>query len=460
MRTTITTTIKSFFCGIAIFCIAFSARAENIVQIYEQALACDPTFQSARAGYLAAAELLPQTLSNLLPHANAYANTSANHVNLRVNNKDFGFLIPAEDRNFNSKGYSVTLTQPLFDFGSWALFKQAGATVKQSYAVYAAACQDLIMRVSQAYFNVLLAQDNLRYIRGKKETTQNQLTQIRSRYKVGFDAISTLEESRAAYDRAVADEIRAENDLLNNFESLKQITGQCYESLAELRTELPLLVPRPSNAEQWICSAKRRNLKLEASRFAVQAAKEKVRANFAGHLPVLNAVGIHEQQSGAFFDIFNYRSDSAALQLSLPIYSGGSVNSQVREAQFQYQQACADMQANYRAAVSMTQQEFNNVMSGVSRIRADKQAIISAKSALRANQAAFKVGSRTIIDVLIAQQNLLSAQQMHASDQYTYLLDTLRLKQYAGTLSACDLCQINQWLVHEQGQNARLATEE
>jgi outer membrane protein len=440
------TTIKAFFFGVAISCIAFSARAENLAQIYEQALVCDPTFQSAKAGYLAAAELLPQSLSNLLPHANAYANTSANHVNLSLNNKDFAFFIPPADRNFNSKGYSLVLSQPLFDFGSWALFKQAGATVKQSYAVYAAACQDLIMRVSQAYFNVLFAQDNLRYIRAKKETTQRQLTQIRSRYKVGLDARTALEEAKAGYDRAVADEIRAQNDLLNRFETLKQITGICYEAIAGLRSEIPLMIPTPNCACQWICSAKHKNLRLQAARFAMQAAKEKVKANYAGHFPVLNAVGVHEQQSGAFFDIFNYRSDSAALQLSVPIYSGGSINSQVRQARFEYQQACADMQANYRDAVSMTQQQFNNVMSGVSRIKADKQAIISAGSALHANQAALKAGTRTIVDVLIAQQNLLSAQQAYSSDQYAYLLDTLRLKQYAGTLNACDLCQINRWL--------------
>lgn len=433
----------------AIF-IAFPSYGEDLVDIYQQAIVCDAKYLSARAGYLAAAEVLPQSRAKLLPNARVNANTTANSLDLRLVNSSANF--PADSGNFNSRGYTVTLTQPLFDFGSWELFKQANSLVKQACALFGAASQDLVIRVAEAYFNVLLAQDNLRFIRAKKETTANQLRQIRERFKVGLDAISTLEESKAAYDRTVADEITAENNLDNSYEKLKQITGQDYCDLAILKVSLPLMTPAPCCSEQWVCTAKRQNLKLMASRYAIQAAKDKIKANFAGHLPVVNAVAIHEQQKGAFFDLFNYRQESAAIQVSLPLYSGGSVNSLVRQASYEFQQACADMQANFREASSITQQSFNNVVSGVSKIKADKQAVVSAQSALDSNQAAFKAGTRTIIDVLLAQQNLLSAQQIHAADQYAYLLDTLRLKQAAGTLSGCDLYCINQWLGYKDSE--------
>lgn len=446
--------IKIFFTCSVLACISSVVKAEDLAEIYRQALTCDPVFQSAKAGYLAATELLPQSRAKLFPNANLIANTSENHAIVHFNQRSFiaprFSSFPNLDRTYNSRGYTLCLTQPLFNFSSWQALKEANALVKAACARYGAAAQNLIIRVAQAYFNVLLAQDNLRYIHAKKKSTAQQLAQVEARYEVGVESIATLEETRASYDRVVADEIGAQNEVENNFESLRQITGICYTELSVLKTKLPLLTPQPNSCEQWANAAKRCNLKLEAARYAMQAAREKIKMNLGGHLPVLNAVGIHQQEHGAFFDIFNYTIDSAELELTVPLYSGGSVSSQVNQAKYQYQQTCAEMEEAYREAITGTHQQFNNVLTDISKIRADKQAIISAHTALNADQAAFRVGKKTIVDVLLAQQNLLNAEQIYAQDQYSYLMDTLRLKQASGTLSPCDLFEINRWLVEPE----------
>lgn len=421
-------------------------HAEDLVAVYQQACRCDPIFQSARAAYLAAAEALPQSRANLLPNANVSANTTRNNILFEPTVMGANFFPPGF-LNFNSNAYAVTLTQPLFNFASWAQFKQAKATVKQACAIYGAALQDLITRVTQAYFAVLLAQDNLNFIQAKKRSIQSQLYQVRERYKAGLETIATLDEIKASYDNTTAAEIGAQNDLSNSFEKLKQITGVTYCQLASLKSNLPLLTPKPNDSDQWVCAAKRHNLMLIAACYGMQAAKEKIKMNFAGHLPIINAVGIHEQQNGALYNFANTKTDSAALQLTMPIYSGGAVSSQVRQAQYEYQKASADMETTCREAVSNTRQQFNNVMSGISKIKADKQAVVSNQSALKENQNGFDVGTQTIVDVLLTEQNLLNAKQIYAADQYSYLINTLLLKQAAGILTPNDLCLINRWLV-------------
>jgi outer membrane protein len=421
------------------------ANAQDLVAIYQQACACDPVFQSARAAYLAAAEALPQSRANLLPNANLTANTTRNNILVQPTEMGMNFL-PAGLLSFNSNAYAVTLTQPLFNFASWVQFKQAKATVKQACATYGAALQDLVIRVAQAYFAVLLAQDNLTFIQAKKHSLERQLYQIRERYKVGLETAATLDEAKASYDSTVSAEIGAQNDLVNSFEKLKQITGVTYCNLATLKKDLPLLSPKPNNSDQWICAAQRHNLLLIAARYGMQAAKEQIKINFAGHLPVINAVGIHEQQNGAIYNLANTKTDSAALQLTLPIYSGGAVNSQVRQAEYQYQKASADMETTHREVVSNTRQQFNNVITAISKVKADSQAVISNQTALKENQAGFDAGTQTIVDVLLAEQNLLNARQVYSSDQYNYLINTLLLKQAAGILTPNDLCSINRWL--------------
>lgn len=445
--------IIKFIFAIVIGGFALPVFATDLMDIYKQAVFSDQVFQAAKATRVSVGESLPQSIAPLLPQLNIQgANTTWNYNNNISAPKippRFVGDIPQDQTGiikFNSNSYTLTLSQPLINFSQWMLVSQAKAIVNQANATFGAAAQDLIIRVATAYFNVLLAQDNLQFAQAQTNANAEQLKQARQRYEVGVDAIISVNNAQASYDKAAAQQIAAENALRNAQEALRQLTGQTYANIEGFKIELPLLSPQPFNVEEWVSAGAKQNLTLLAQRFATEAARENIKVNFGGHLPTVSAVGTYGGSNGQQLGTVNGYNGTVALQVSVPIYQGGLVNSQVRQAQADYVTASANRENTYRAVIVTTRQNYNNVLAGISKIKADRQAIVSAQSSLDSTSEQYKVGAATMVDVLISLQNLYSAKQIYASDQYTYLLSTLQLKQAAGTLGPNDLQEINQWL--------------
>ena len=432
--------------------------ATNLLDVYQQALKNDPIFQAAYAQQQSSNEIYPQSLAGLLPNLSANANTTGNYNEFSINKS------PYFTTKFNSNGYGLNLTQPLINFTAFMKLRGASATVKQSNATYAAAAQDLILRTANAYFTVLKAEDNLRYISAEKSATARQLDQAKQRFDVGLETITTVNNAQASYDSTVAQEIAAQNTVINSREELLQITGRHYSNLAELKKNFPLQSPNPNNIDAWSTSATQRNLTLLATQFALDAARENIKVNFTGHLPSLNFVGTYANANNALSSGNSSGSPSASigavnsklqtatigLQLSVPIFEGGLVTSQTRQAQYDFQKAAANLESTYRNVLVKSRETYNNVIAGISQIKADKQAMISNQSSLESTEESFKVGTRTMVDVLIAQQNLLEAQRNYSQNIYAYLINTLTLKQLAGNLSISDIAAMNTLLVNDQ----------
>lgn len=434
------------------------AYAANLMDVYRQAMLSDAKFQSARAQFLAATEAYPQARALLLPQLSGQATESSYRTTVFGNfSQNFVSDVPGQEPAIQTTGtdkynvgvYQLNLTQPIVNFANWAQLRIARAQVEQAAANYAAASQDLMMRTATAYFNVLQAEDTLRFTEAEKRATYRELDEAQQRYNVGLDAITSVYNARASYDAILAREISDKNAVINAREQLRQITNIYYKNLATLKTSFPLLTPQPNDVNQWVQVATQQNLSLVAANFATVAARENIQYNFANHLPTINALGNLTRQKpseNTFASPQDLQQDSVGLQLNLPIYQGGLVVSKTRQAKDQYLQAIEQREDTYRQVLVNTNQTFNDVVAGISKIEADEASILSNQSSVDSTAAALEVGTRTIVDLLNAQQSLFDAQLIFAQDRYQYLINTLTLKQLAGTLNITDLQKINTWL--------------
>lgn len=432
--------------GIYLFVIPYTSTfAADLIDIYKAALISDPTYQAALSTRLSQREAIPQSVAALLPNISAQANVSNNYQNITQP--------PAPGQpngisNLQSQGYNISIRQPLININAWLGVKQANNTGKQADLTLAAAAQDLIFRVATAYFNVLSAQDTLRLAQAEKAADSKQLNQAQKRVQVGLDALTSVYEAKAAYDKSVAAEISAENTLRNNQEALRQLTGQTYSSIKAFKKNIPLQTPQPDNTEAWINAATQNNLKLMAARYGVEVSREKIKMQASGHLPSLSLMGNYGK-TATFNNVpssLNKNGGTVGLELDVPLFAGGAVSSKTRQAQYDSQTASANLDNTYRLLIINTRQKYNDVLADISKIKAEQQAIKSAQLSLDSTEESYKAGTRTVVDVLIAQQNLYDTKRTEASDQYNYLLDTLLLKQAAGSLKPDDLVQINQLL--------------
>lgn len=412
--------------------------AGGLMDAYKQALESDPQLRAAEAARGALGEAGPQSLARLLPTLNLSASTTDNSTEVSKSN-----FIPNSSQDFNSHGYNLTLTQPVYHHDYWVGLRQADATVAQAEADYAAAQQDLIIRVSAAYFNVLAALDSLEFARAEKDATARQLDQAKQRFEVGLIAITDVHEAQAQYDLTVAQEITAANLLANSREALQEITGQYDEALQVLNAEIPLLDPQPNNIDEWVKQARAENLSLRAAEFSATAAKEEINRQRAGHYPTLDIVATRSNSLSHSTTGSETDADTLALQLNVPLFAGGAVNSKTREAAFRSEEARQRLEQSRRSVKRQTRDAYLGVIAGISRVKALKQAVISNDKALEATQAGFEVGTRTIVDVLLSQRELFRAQRDYSRSRYDYLLNTLRLKQAAGSLALTDVEAIN-----------------
>lgn len=417
-------------------------QATDLVQVYRTALERDAELRAAEARYRAALEQRPQARSVLLPQIEGTAAYAYTDTDRGGNSFDY-----------QTSSFELSLDQTLYDHRNYVALRQADLGIAQATAVRDATRQGLILRVAEAYFDVLAAQDNLSFARAEKEAIGRQLEQVERRFEVGLIAITDVKEAQAQFDLAVAEEIAALNRLDLAGEELMVITGQFHDQLALLSERMPLVSPEPGNMDQWVQTALEANLALIARRFGTEVAAEEIKRQRAGHYPTVGLSAsytdrdFHNAPGGQVASNFlDTRDAQVGIQLRVPIYTGGRTTSLTREARESFDAAREELELTERQTVRQARSAFLSVNAGISRVNALEQALESTRASFEAAEAGFEVGTRTAVDVLLELRQVFRAERDYAESRYAYLLDTLRLKQAAGTLSEDDLLAINTWL--------------
>jgi outer membrane protein len=421
-----------------------SAQAENLIDIYRLAQKNDPQLRAAEAANQAAQAKRGQSRAAFLPQINLTANYSQNNQDVVKTTNPYSTTGKSD---YTSQGYTLSLSQSIYHHEYYVQLRQTDAAIAAADAQFEAAKQGTILRVAQTYFNLLAAQDNLTTAEASKRAIGQQLRQTQQRFEVGLSAITDVHEAQAGYDAAVAAELAAQNQLDIAKENLREIVGQEPMVLAVLKDEVPLLTPEPANIDEWVGSAQKQNLSLLAAEASARVAYEQLNLRQAGHYPSLDLIASQNHSDTTDYTYGSERDDTTvSLQLNVPIFSGGLTTAQTREARALYNQATDVLEQQRRATIRETRSAYLGVATGISQVKARKQALSSAQTALEATQAGFEVGTRTAVDVLNAQQVRFQAQSEYYKSRYDYILATLQLKQAAGNLSEADLAKINEWL--------------
>jgi outer membrane protein len=410
--------------------------AANLVEVYREAQQQDAAYGSARYAYEAGLEKGPQGVALLLPSVNLTGNTSWNEVDT-----------PTTTRNYNANGYGLSLNQPIYRKQNFAQYQQSKSQVSQAEYQFASARQDLILRVAQAYFDVLLAQDNVALAGAQKAAIGEQLEMAKRNFEVGTATIVDTHEAQARFDLSSSQEIAAQNDLEIKKRALQQIIGKIPEGLAALGDKLPLILPDPNDMNKWVESAEKQSPQIAIQRAALEIATQEVERNRAGHYPTVDLVAGYNQNSNSSYLVSGtVTSQTVGLQLNIPIFQGGSVSSKVREAIANQEKAKQDLELANRLAALQTRQAFLGVTSGMAQVKALEQALVSSQSSLDSTRLGQEVGVRTNVDVLNAQQQLYTAKRDLSQARYNYIISQLRLKSAVGTLQDEDVEQVNRWL--------------
>jgi outer membrane protein len=435
--------------GLALTCAAagMPAHADSLIDIYRLAQQNDPRYLAAQSSYFAALEIVPQARGALFPSVNATADATRNKVETRTDSP--AVARPSGSVDFDSTGWSLTLTQPLFNAGLSAGLRQAKAQELRAEFDFAAAKQDLIVRSVDVYFLNLAAQDSLDLATAEKRAIARQLELAQARLEVGLATITDVHDARARFQLAAAQEIEARNILADQREGLRELVGRYIEQLARLSEAMPLVSPDPPNVEPWLEQARQANLALLSRRQAAEIAREDIRLQRAGHFPSLDIVGERtDNNDDSSLSRTGVRTDSTEIgvQLNIPLYQGGIVSSRTTQAVHQLDVAERDVETELRATERLTRSAYNNVSSSAARIEALHQAVIASESAVEARTEGYQAGINTNIDVLDAQRDLFRAQRDYLRSRYDYVLNFLRLKQAAGNLSENDLIAGSRWL--------------
>jgi outer membrane protein len=436
------------------------AKTENLMDAYYLGLANDPTFKSQYEVWMASRENIPIARANLLPQIN-FTGSQTRYYNQNA----FYSIRPEPDTKYynNNTSYDLNITQPIFNFAYWSALLGAKASVKATTATFSYATQEFITRVATAYFAVLQAQDILYFTQAEKKAVYETLVQTKHKYDVGLLPITGVNEAQASYDTIVATEITNKTDLENKKEQLRVITGTTapVKFLDTLEIAVPLIKPNPTNMEQWVKTAEGQNYQILATRYNAIAANENIKQQAAGHLPVINAEANYSYSydsnsggitspdpSGGIIPGFSRsKIASAGLSVNVPIFSGGQVTASTIQAEHSYQKAVSDEDFSHKNVASLTRQSYMNVVSGINKVLANKEAIKSKASSLRSTILSYEAGMRTMVDVLKAESDLYNAKKQYSISQYDYMLQILFLKLYAGTLSPQDLKIVNSWLI-------------
>ncbi len=421
---------------------ASSAQAEDLWEVYQLALQNDAQLRAAMANRDSALEAKPLAKALLLPYVSLSGDAGV--VRYDVNHSA---STPSKNPNkYGTAGLALNLSQSIYHPELDIQLDQADKQIAQAQVTYAAEEQNLIIRVAQAYFNVLSAKDSLEFAKAENAAIERQLDQAKQRFEVGLIAITDVHEAQAAFDQSRADLIQAENALDNAWEAQQEIIRQSVKELAPLAEQLPLNPPQPQNPEQWAEAAQAQNLSLKAANYGVDIARLNIDLQDSGDSPTLDLVGSHSLDLSSSRTGTDAHTTYVGLQLNMPLYTGGGVSARTRQARFDYEAAQQSLDQQRRSVNRSVRDAYRGVMSSISRVEALKASTISAESALEATTAGFEVGTRTMVDVLNAQRDLFSARSNYAQVRYDFILNGLLLKQATGNLSIEDLKQVNSWL--------------
>ena len=417
---------------------AAGAGAADLEQVYRDALSYDAALAGARASLEAGREKLPQGRAGLLPSVNLTGNSNWNEADYRTTGRSQGY---------NSNGWQVQLTQPLFRWQNWVQYKQGEMQVALSEAQYQLARQDLTLRAAQGYFDVLVAQDVLAAATALHEANTQQLALARKSFEVGTVTITDVHEAQSRADLSSAQTIAAESDLAVKRHALLVLTGKEPDALKGLRKGVALSRPEPADIQSWVASAETGNYAVQAAQIGREISDREVERNRAGHLPTVDLVASHGNttSANAFAGFAKTDLDTTVVgvQLALPLFQGGVVNSRVREAAALRDKARFDLDNARRTAAQNARQAYLGVSSGLAQVKAFEAAQVSSRSALDANKLGYEVGVRINIDVLNAQSQLFDTLQKLAKARYDTLMAQLKLKAAAGTLGDDDIKAIN-----------------
>jgi len=423
-----------------------AVNAADLLETYRAAQGNDPVFAAARATQQAAQEKLPQSRSMLLPSVNLSANTTFNDNTVQYRGTTF---LPGGNNRYNSNGYGVSLVQPLFRQQNWLVYSQAELQVAQSEAQFRIAEQDLMLRVAQAYFDVLIAQDSVQLVEAQKTAIAEQLEQAKRNFEVGSATITDTLEAQARHDLTGAQEIAAQNNLEIKRGALQQLINAAPKDLRPLGKEFSLEPPQPADMEKWADNAQQNSLQLAIAQAGAAIADKEVARNRGGHYPTVDIVANYSKNAangGGFGVGSDSTNKSVGVQLNMPLFQGGGVNSKWREAEANRERARQELENARRNVAQQTRQAYLGVVSGIAQVRALQQALASGESVLQASKLGHEVGVRTNLDVLNAQQQLFATRRDLYQAQYNYLISQLRLKAAVGSLGEEDFARANQAL--------------
>lgn len=442
----------------ALSTLAGSASAADLVQIYDMARASDPQLAAAESAMFAAGEGVVQARSSLLPNLSGSAtlgdsnSSSSQLTSIPQADGTVRFGRANGNGDTTSRSYRLQLSQTLYSQANYTRLRGARAGQSSLAANYDAALDNLIVRVAQAYFGVLTATTNLEAAKAEETAVKRQLEQAQQRFEVGLSAITDVHEAQARHDGARAAAILSQNQLDDSYEALTELTGKPVGDVRPLAEDIKLSRPSPDQTEAWVATAEAESPLLAIRRFELKQAEESVNTAKAAHLPTVSADytwsdqtswGSRSSNSLSFPAGSDFRDHGFGITLNVPIFEGFATQSRVRQESFNRDAATDRLEQEKRAVTRSTRNAFRAVAAGISEVEARKQAQISAQSALDATQAGFEVGTRTIVDVLISQQVLFQAQRDYARARHDYLLNSLRLKQAAGTITVADLQAVN-----------------
>ncbi|MGD8384250.1 MAG: TolC family outer membrane protein [Lysobacterales bacterium] len=429
--------------------ISTPAFAVDLVGVYELAVKNDPQLKAAEYRRDATDENKRQAWANLLPSLSGSASLTKGTNDVYIHGSNLS------DSDIDTQRWSVDLRQSLYAQKNYEQLRIAKSQASQAEATYNIAYEDFLIRVADGYFGVLTAQDGVIFAEAEEKALKRQYEQAEQRFEVGLTAVTDVHEARAGYDNARARAIVARNNLADAKEVIFELTNQYFDEIKPLQEKLPLVKPLPENPDEWVKIAMQNNPSVIAALKGVDIAHATVKLERSGHYPTLDLVAGYSKFTNNKFLIRNdfqepigtvpltTKDQQWGLQLSVPLYQGGVISSRTRQARYTLDAVNEDLDREQRAVVRQTNNAYRAVIAGIEQVGAFGQALVSAKSALEATQAGFEVGTRTIVDVLIAQQRFFQAQRDNSQARHTYILNHLRLKAAAGVLEESDLHKIN-----------------
>lgn len=436
---------------------------DSLSTIYELALKNDPQLRAAKAAYLAGTESKNIGRAQLLPQISAVGEYSEDEYDgSSISVLGQGAIFGRDGQtDVDRKNYSINLTQPIFDLPAWFGFQQGKELSQQAKLQFSADQQSLILRSADSYFEVLRARENLETALAEEKAIKRQLEQTRERFEVGLLPITDVHEAQAAYDSATVNTLETEGALDIAFEGLTVLTGQPHSQLSGLMPDFPIVQPEPAEREDWVQFALQNNFSLQAAEFSKEAAENNAQAKKYEHMPTITGtLSYYDNNSTSDFrgkdlnsnQFFTSPSETdqdghaIGVSLNIPLFTGGLVSAERRQAYQQFIQTKENYIGVQRNTVREARSQHLQVVTNTARVKARKQSITSAESALEATQAGYEAGTRNIVDVLIAQRSLYQARRNYANTRYDYIGSMLRLKEVAGQLSPADINQLNAWL--------------